>query len=229
MSNDVKKPNNAVPATTDKNMFEAYAEGIDNQMIAGDLLKFSKGDYLVGRNGDKCTETMVAALMPGLVSGWIRWEDNRPVEHVMGLLIEGFTPPSRGTLGHLDKAAWEPDARGEPDGRGEPRDPWQLGFYLPMITENCETVFTFTSTSDGARRRALAPLCREYGHRIRQHPNEIPIVRLEQGSYQHPDRRIGRVKYPLFPVDRWVKAEPYLVAVTAITGRSLKLLPGSTA
>ena len=72
-------------------------------------------------------------------------------------------------------------------------------------------------------------LCGEYGHRIREHPDEIPVVRLEQGSYQHPDHNIGRVKYPMFPADRWVKAEPYIAAVAAITGRSLNLLlPGGT-
>jgi hypothetical protein len=222
MTKDLNKPNNTVPTTTDRNAFEAYAAAVDQQMIIGDLLKFTKGDYLVGRDGAECTETALAALMPGLVHGWIRWENHRPVEHVMGLLIEGFTPPSRDALGHLDKTTWELD-----DERN-PRDPWRPGLYLPMITENCETVFTFTSTSEGARRNAIAPLCREYGHRIRQHSDEIPIVQLEQGSYQHPDRSRGRIKYPRFPVARWVKVDPYLAAVTAITGRSLDLLPGGT-
>src|SRR5262249_24826671 len=222
MSNELEKTSGAVPDTTGKNAFEQYADDIDNQMIVGELLKFSKGDYLIGRDGGECTETALAALMPGLVHGWIRWADGRPVEHAMGLLVDGFAPPNRDALGHNDKATWELDAK------GEPRDPWQLGFYLPMVTENCATVFTFSSTSDGGRRRALAPLCREHGHRIRQHPNEIPIARLEQGSYQHSDRSIGRVKYPLFPVARWVNAEPYLAAVAAIAGRPLDLLPGGT-
>jgi hypothetical protein len=158
--------------------------------------------------------------MHGLVHGWIRW--GNPIEHAMGLLIKGFTPPSRDALGYHDKAAWELDAK------GEPRDPWQQGLYLPMVTIDGKSVFTFSTTSDGGRRRAVAPLCREYGHHIRQHPDEIPIVRLEQGSYQHPDRSIGRVKFPLFPVDRWVKAEHYLTAVATITGRSLNLLPGGS-
>jgi hypothetical protein len=208
--------------TTDKNVFEAYADDIDNQMIAGDLLKFSKGDYLIGRDNEECPEKELIALVPGLVHGWIRWADNHPIEHVMGLLTEGFAPPSRDALGHLDKAMWELDAK------GEPRDPWQQGLYLPMATANGERIFTFSTSSDGGRRRAVAPLCREYGQRIRQHPDEIPVVRLEQNSYQHSDRSIGRVKYPLFPVNRWVKAEPYLAAVATITGRSLSLLPGGT-
>jgi hypothetical protein len=214
MSEDKK-----VPAVPGKNAFEAYADDVDSQMIAGALLKFTKGDWLVGRDGDECPESELVAIVPLLVHGLIRWDANRPVEHAMGLLIEGFVPPNRDELGHHDKTQWELDSK------GEPRDPWQPGLYLPMVTVNGETVYTFTSSSDGGRRRAVAPLCREYGQRIRQNPDEIPVVRLEQDSYVHSERSIGRVKYPLFPVARWVKAEPYIAAIAAITGRPAPLLP----
>jgi len=213
---------NQVPAAANKNVFEAYADGIDNQRILGTILKFTKGDWLIGRDGEECPEKELIAVVPGLVHGWIRWEDNRPVEQVMGLLIDSFTPPDRSTLGHLDKATWERDAS------GEPRDPWQQGLYLPMVTVDGKTVYTFTTSSDGGRRRGVAPLCREYGHRIRQHPSELPIARLEQDSYLHSDRSVGRVKYPLFPVDRYVEGKPYLDAVAAIAGRPL-LPPGMAA
>jgi hypothetical protein len=214
---------NQVPATTDKNVFEAYANETDTQRILGALLKFTKGDWLIGRDGEECPEKELVAVVPGLVHGWIRWEDNRPVEQVMGLLIEGFVPPERNTLSHNDKATWELDAG------GESRDPWQQGLYLPMVTVDGETVYTFTTSSDGGRRRGVAPLCSEYGHRIRQHPNELPVVRLEQDSYLHSNRSIGRVKYPLFPVDRYVEGKPYLDAVAAIAGRPLTPLPGMAA
>jgi hypothetical protein len=211
---------NEVPAVVGKNMFEQYADNIDKQMIIGDLLKFSKGDWLIGRDGDECPNKELVAIMPGLVHGWNRWEDNRPVEQVMGLLIEGFVPPGRATLGHLDKETWELDAS------GKARDPWQEGLYLPMVTIDRERAYTFTTTSDGGRRRAVAPLAREYGHRVRQHPDELPVVRLEQESYLHSDRSIGRVKYPVFPISRWVKADPYLAAIAAIAERPLNL-PGA--
>jgi hypothetical protein len=218
MSNDDKLP--IVPG---KNPYEDYADRVDNQMLLGPILKFTKGDYLIGRDGEECPEKELVALMPGLLHGWIRWEDNLPVEHKMGLLMEGFVPPALETLDRRDKEKWELD------NKGEPRDPWQDSAYLPVITVNGETVYTFATSSDGGRRRALAPLCREYGNRIRQYPDELPVIGLEQDSYLHPDRTIGRVKYPLFPVKRWVKAEPYLAAVTTLTGKSLKLLPGKAA
>jgi len=212
------------PAVPGKNPFETYADRADNMMLLGSILKFTKGDYLVGRDGEECPEKEVVGLMPGLLWGWIRWEENFPVEHNMGLVMEGFVTPARETLDHNDKSQWEQD------NSGKPRDPWQESAYLPVISVNAETVYTFATSSDGGRRRALAPLCREYGTHIRQHPDELPVFGLEQDSYQHPDRSIGRVKYPLFPVKRWVKADPYLAAVMALTGKPLKLmLPGEAA
>jgi hypothetical protein len=192
-------------------------------MLLGDLLKFAKGDWLVGRDGEKPAEHELVAIVPGLLHGWLRWVDNRPAPpHAMGLLIEGFTPPSRDALGYLDEAQWERDDN------GKPRDPWRQTMYLPLISVDTKSVFTFATDSDGGRRRGIAPLCREYGHHIRTHPGEIPVVRLEQDSYQHSNRNIGRVKFPTFPVTRWVAAEPYLAAISAITGRP-RLLLGSDA
>ena len=206
------------PAVPGKNPFESYADRANNQMWLGALLKFTKGDYLVGRDGEECPEKEVVGLIPGLLHGWVHWEDTSSVEQVMGLMLEGFVPPARETLSHRDKEQWELD------NKGRPRDPWRETIYLPVISVNAETVYTFATSSDGGRLRAIAPLCREYGNHIRQCPDELPIFGLEQDSYQHPDRSIGRVKYPLFPVKRWVKADPYLAAVTALTGMSLKLL-----
>jgi hypothetical protein len=217
---DEKKKSAQVPATAGKNVFEEFADRADRQMAVGSLLKFVKGDFVVGRD-EKCVEKELVAIMPGLLHGWQRWEDSRPADHAMGLLIEGFVPPTRDVLGYRDETSWEIKD-------GKPRDPWRLTIYLPMVTVNCESVLTFTTDSDGGRRRCMAPLSGEYGKHIRQHPDELPVIRLEQSSYQHPDRSRGRIKYPIFPVDRWVKAEPYSAAITAITGRSLPLLPGST-
>ena len=188
-----------VPVVPGKNPYEDYADRSNTQMWLGALLKFNKGDYVVGRDGDECPETEMVALMLGLMCGWIRWEDNYPVEHRMGLLLEGYVPPARATLGYLDETQWEQQDS------GKPRDPWQQ------------------TTTDGGRRRAIGPLCAEYGKHMREHPDELPIIGLEQDSYMHPDRSIGRVKYPLFPVKKWVKADPYLAAVMTLTGKQLKL------
>jgi hypothetical protein len=220
MSDDDKK----VPAMPgNKNAFERFADDADSKWIVGDLLKFVKGDWLVGRDGEELTEKELVAIVPGLVHGAIRWEDNRPVEQIMGLLLDGFTPPKRSELGYHDKTAWKLDAKGKPD------DPWKPGLYLPMVTVNGERVFTFATGTDGGIRRGVAPLSREYGKHVRAHPDELPVVGLGQDSYLHSDRSIGRVKYPTFPIARYVEGKPYLDAIAAITGRPVNLLPGGRA
>jgi hypothetical protein len=187
--------------------------------IVGALLKFSKGDWLAGPDSEEIAGgTELVAAVPGTAHGWVRWEDNRPVEHHMGLLIEGFVPPERSTLGYNDKTLWEID------GGGKPRDPWQKTIYLPMASVDAATVYTFSTGTDGGRRHVIGPLCKEYGSHIRQHPDELPIVKLGQDSYLHSDRSIGRVKYPEMPVVRYVKADKYLAAIAEVAGRPLKLL-----
>ena len=208
MSTDDGLP--AVPGG--KNPYENIAAQGDKWL--GLLLKFNKGEYLIGPDGEECPETELVALMPGLLHGYVRWEDGSPVQEEVGLLAEGFVLPERNTLGYLDKTQWEDPKR----------DPWQESFYLPVITVNAETVYTFATSSDGGRRHAVKPLCGEYGSHIRHHPDELPVFGLEQGGYQHSDPSIGWVKYPLFPVKRYVKAEPYFAAVTTLTGKTFKLL-----
>ncbi|HEX9321797.1 MAG TPA: hypothetical protein VF913_06710, partial [Xanthobacteraceae bacterium] len=124
MSNDDKK----VPAVPGKNPFEQYADAANSSSIIGQLLKFSKGDWLVGRDNEECSEKALAAVVAGMVHGWVRWEDNRPAEQNMGLLIEGFVPSDRASLGHNDRALWEAN------NDGQPRDPWQPTIYLPMVS-----------------------------------------------------------------------------------------------
>jgi hypothetical protein len=152
----------------------------------------------------------------------VRWEDNKIADQIMGLLIEGFVPPARSTLGHNDQSTWEVSD-------GKPRDPWQATIYMPMTSLDAEDVYTFSTSSDGGRRYAIGPLCKQYGSHVRQHPDELPVVKLRQDSYLHPDRSRGRIKYPELPIVRWDKADKYLAAVADAAGRPLKLLENPNA
>jgi hypothetical protein len=199
-----------------KNPFENYGDQADSNWL-GDLLKFNKGDYVVGRDADECSHTELVAIMPGLVHGMLRWEDGRPIHSEMGLMMDGFVLPARNTLDCQDKSLWEVDDK------GKPIDPWHECFYLPVISVNAEDVYTFATDSDGGRRHGIRPLCADYGNHIRQHPDEVPVIGLEQGSYLHSNPSVGRVKYPVFPTKRYVKVGPYLAAIEALTGRTFKL------
>ena len=214
---DDKKRFPTVPEN--RNVFETAGDAMtQGTAVIGDLLKFSKGDWLAGFDNEEMPNgTELVAVVPGIVHGQVRWEDNRPVEQIMGPMVEGFVPPARSTLGYDDKTKWEVSG-------GKPRDPWSPTIYLPMVSIDATRVFTFSTNTDGGKRHAIGPLCKDYGSHVRQHPDELPIVRLDQGSYEHTDRSIGRVKYPEMPWVRWVKAEKYLAAISKAAGRPVKLL-----
>jgi hypothetical protein len=221
VNNLAKRAETAITVPTDKNPFEQY--GKENSVLIGSLLKFSKGDYLVGKDNELFNDDpKLVAVVPQLLHGWVRWETAKPAEQIMGLLAEGFSPPPRDKLGHDDEAEWE---CGE-DGRA--RDPWQLTIYLPMVSVDAENVYTFSTSSDGGRRLGVKPLCLAYGKRMRTNPDELPVVQLHQDSYPHKIKAYGRIKHPLFPVEDWVKADAYIAAVAAAAGRQIEPPAGGT-
>jgi hypothetical protein len=185
------------------NLFAAYGDAAGGGgRIVGELLKFSKGDFLAGQDSRLIPQgSKLVAVMDTLEVGWQRWENQRPVSFRMGLLIEGFTPPSRQDLGDNDSSLWETDDD------GEPRDPWQATNYLRFVDLNNKDrlEFTFTTSSKGGL-GAVAKLCREYGRAVEKEgrAEQYPIVRLDVESYAHRDRSLGRIKFPSFAIIGWV-------------------------
>src|SRR5262249_19127093 len=142
----------------------------------------------------------LVAVMDSLVVGWQRWQEQRPVAYRMGLLVEGFVPPPRAELGDTDEALWEVGDD------GQARDPWQLTNYLQLVEpDNKDALYTFTTSSKGGL-GAIAKLCREYGRAVEREgrAEQLPVVRLDTGSYAHRDRSLGRIKFPQFAVVGWV-------------------------
>jgi hypothetical protein len=127
----IEASNSTEVATTEtmKNAFEVYGDAASPTKIVGDLLKFSKGDYFAGVNSEEIPMgTELVACMDSLLIGYVKWQNNKPVEQIMGLLVEGFQPPRRKDLGDTDEAEWE-----ENDD-GSKRDPWTLTNQLVMST-----------------------------------------------------------------------------------------------
>jgi hypothetical protein len=187
------------------NFFQSYGDQVSQKSIVGKLLKFSKGDFLVGEDNDEVAEgTQYVANMDELMVGWIKWSDSKPEEQIMGRVSEGYQAPKRSSLGDDDKSRWEVDEQ------GRERDPWQFSNYLILKTpgENDEdNLFTFTTSSRGGL-NAIGELCKAYGKAMRQRPDEFPIIALKVGSYQHSNKAYGRIKFPIFEVVGWAgKAE----------------------
>lgn len=187
------------------NYFQSYGDQVSQKSIVGKLLKFSKGDYLMGEDNEEVEEgTQLVANMDELMVGWIRWQDSKPTDQIMGKVAEGYQPQRRNELGDNDKAQWEIDEQ------GRERDPWQFSNYLVMKKtgeSGDDALFTFTTSSRGGL-NAIGELCKVYGKEMRQRPDEFPIVSLEVGSYNHSNKAYGRIKFPIFKVVGWApKAE----------------------
>jgi hypothetical protein len=184
------------------NFYEAYGESAAARNIVGRLLKFSKfGEYNAGiENEEIAIGTKLVAHMPSLLVGYIKWENNRPIAQVMGAIGDGFTPPKRNELGDTDPSLWEhyDDDR--------PRDPWQFSNYLVLVNLDSSDLFTFTTSSRGGL-NAVGELSKIYGKHIRQAPDELPVVELGCGSYQHSNRSYGEIRFPIFKAVGWVPSK----------------------
>jgi hypothetical protein len=188
--------------------FEAYANAVAPRNIIGTLLKFSKGDYLAGEEGAPVpTGTIVTANVAELLAGWVRWADNKPIEHIMVRVADGKAVPKRADLGYLDKSAWELD------NYGEPRDPLQFTNYLPLMSESGE-LFTFAISSRGGI-NAIGELCRRYSQHRKRHPDVLPMIALNVDSYQHKVKEYGRIKYPKFAPMGWQPKATFDAALAA--------------
>lgn len=180
--------------------FADFAQEAGQRSIVGQLLKFSKGDWLVGESSDEIPiGTQFVANMGELLRGWVRWQDNKPTDHVMGKVMLRYQPPRRNELGDLDKSQWEVDDK------GNERDPWQETYYLLLKgygDGNDDELFTFAASSKGGR-DAIADLSNEFSKGKRRQKGEVyPIVAIGTGFYLH--KEFGRIKTPEFKIVGWV-------------------------
>jgi hypothetical protein len=189
VTNDTETKNEvALPGVIDP--FTLYADAISPKYIIGELLRFSKGDYFVGKDDTVELGTAFTANLDELMAGWIHWHDGKPIEHIMVRVADGIPPKLRDELGNSDPSEWPVDKA------GQSKDPWQFSNYLPMMNDKGE-LFTFTTSSRGGI-NAIADLARRYARHRAKHPNVFPQIALNVDSYQHKDPQLGRIKFPVF-------------------------------
>jgi hypothetical protein len=200
MTTALVKQNTTAVATSAEDPFDAYAKAGGGE-IEGTLLKFVKGDYLAGReNREIPTGTRLIANMEKLKTGYVRWDNGKPVDHRMGLVAEGFVPPWRRDLGDNDKNMWAVNDA------GIPQDPWQKTEHLVLADPQTGAIYTLVISSGGGR-DATRDLCTDYAHGRRQHPDSHPVIELGVDSYQHPNKQVGRVKVPTFRIVGWCRKD----------------------
>jgi hypothetical protein len=179
------------------NPWLSYGEAAGAHAFVGDLLKFNKGDYLAGQNNrDIPIGTQMVANMDSVKIGWEKWEDGRPVEQRMGLVVENFKPARRAELGDNDRELWRIDES------GKPRDPWNFTNHLVLAAADDGELFTFATSTKGGL-GAIGELCKTYGAEMHQHPDEWPVIELDVDSYAHSDKTLGRIKIPVLTIVGW--------------------------
>jgi hypothetical protein len=214
--NDIANINKQVP-TKIPNPYEQVGKDLPARRIIGQLLKFTKGDYVAGMENDYVPMgTRFLVNMDQAMHGWIKWVDSKPTEQVLGLIGKGFPLPSRESLGDLEEDQWAPDERSR-----QPRDPWQETFYLLLrqLTkdnvpiDNEDGLYTFTTQSRGGL-DACKFFTRTYGKWLPVHSGDFPIMRLGFDQWEHPD--FGVIKKPEF-------LSGYITPEQAHSGKKVRL------
>ena len=159
----------------------------------GKILKFKKGDYLIG--DDKIPlDTEFIVHTNAWVKSWIKFVDNKVADRKVYRVALGEKPPVREELDDLDKSLW-------PDGiDGKPADPWTLQYMLPFENVSNGEIVIFATSSVGGR-RAVGDLCLTYGRRAKKGYRGHPIVTLAAG--QMPSKKYGKVPAPVFKIIGW--------------------------
>jgi hypothetical protein len=187
-----------ITITPENDPYLRYANAAERTRIVGKLLKFNKfGEWVAGEtNQELPDDARLIVQMDEFYIGWIKWQDMRPVEQIMGRVIDNFEPPRRSALGDNDKDDWPVD------NNGAPRDPWQYSNYLIMMDQTGE-LYTYATASNGGL-QALARLSKAYSKGRWTRPGLLPVVELKVGGYDHPNRQFGHIKTPDICIVHWV-------------------------
>jgi hypothetical protein len=186
----------AVALPDNRTSVQAYVDDIAPAGIAGRLVKFGKeGVFATSDDGAPVSEEAeFIALLDQTLIGWIKFnEEGTAPDRIQGLLYDNFTMPARDTLGDTDESAWGSGLSGRPE------DPWKHQVCVVLQNTQTQELFTF-GTMSATGRRSVGNLLRHYDRMRRTNPNDLPVVRLKAGGFNHRDERIGWVATPVFVV-----------------------------
>ena len=143
-------------------------------------LYFTHGVWQLSQYGVEILEigTKIVIAMPSLKHGWQRRGPFDIAESALVSVESGQAPPRRADLGDRDESLWEVGTS------GQPRDPWEkvVQFNCTTLEDGRPLIFTGNTPSG---RDAIAPICKEYGYNVRDHPYRNPIVELR--AYADPN------------------------------------------
>ena len=133
-------------------------------------------------------------LMDQLRRGLVRLRTGERPQYRIGLVFDGYQPPSRESLGDNDQMDWE-------TGRdGKPMDPWKSHYYLPLRHVETGEAAYFDTDSQGGE-QAVRDLMAEYLEKVGE-SDDKPVITLGSSSYDSD--RAGKTIYnPAFTIVGW--------------------------
>jgi hypothetical protein len=177
-----------VPAADD-GWDDAAAEAAE-RTIRGTLLKFADWRWTAGKEATLVEDgTKLVALATAAM--WVRWENNRPVEHIVRQ--PGKRLPDREDLGYNDQAEWEKS----PD--DEPKDPWQNTRLVYLVDPQTAEAYTFSTSSWGGR-GAVIDLADSIARMRSVHPGACPVVELRSAKMP---TKFGMKSKPILKIVGW--------------------------
>lgn len=176
---------------------DAAAESAE-RTIKGTLLKFADWKWFKGKEGSE-VESGTVLLALDTAAAWLKWANNRPVEHRMRQ--PGCRLPERDELGDLDESEWElgPD--------GQSKDPWQNTRFVHLVDPRTAEAFTFSTSSWGGR-QAVADLADQIQRMRYERPGAVPLVELQAAPML---TKFGKKSRPFFKVIGWRGGGPEVI------------------
>jgi hypothetical protein len=177
--------------------------------MPGRLIRFNikENKYTFVDDGGEVPDVDYIALCPETWVGFVKFhEDDLPPERFGGLLYDGYRMPSQDELPDRDQATWKGGLSGLPE------DPWRHQMALPIMNAATQELLVFTVLNDTGR-RAVGRLLQHFERMLRLTPNELPIIRLTVGGFNHRDPRVGWVSTPQLAIVGRIKRDT--VAKTA--------------
>ena len=194
---------------------DAAAEA-GERTIRGQLLKFADWRWTVGKEATQVKDgTRLVAL--ATVAMWVRWEDGKPVEHLVRHPGERLALRER--LSHTNEDGW-PNGPG-----GEPQDPWQNTRLVYLVNEDTAEAFTFSTSSYGGR-NAVIELGDTIARMRNAHPDAAPIVELR--ATEMPTKW-GKKSKPSFKIVGWKNASGRPTEVASAAKGSIIVTSGKIA
>lgn len=141
--------------------------------------------------------------------GWLRFEKDgdgmKLGDQRLGFVADGFKPPAREELGHMDEDKWRKDSD------GKPQDPWTQTIQFPAILigskGNYEVRIAGTSKSWN---RCIGAFIGEWKAQMPSNAGKVPVVSL--GSHEYRNEH-GDQEAPTLTISRWVDPNEFKATV----------------